>query len=199
MYNVYSVHLGLFSSLEDIISTMDDVQYIGGISGCMWSDIMSTLGMFSTSDIPQINHDITLMHCTLYTLYTLYWVIILKIVYLLCKFLDKLIKEGKRKLARKFNLSYRYIDDLIFFNNKRFKVFISDIYPKELTILPWIRGPRETKERKVGEEDGPLAERDNPLWDRTNQILSPESGLKMWLVNWSENCQTLWRFDANIP
>ena len=50
------------------------------------------------------------------------------------EFLDKLIKEGKRKLARKFNLSYRYIDDLISFNNKRFKEFISDIYAKELTI-----------------------------------------------------------------
>ena len=50
------------------------------------------------------------------------------------EFLDKLIKEEKRKLARKFNLSYRYIDDLISFNNKRFKEFISDIYHKELTI-----------------------------------------------------------------
>ena len=55
------------------------------------------------------------------------------------EFLDKLIKEGKRKLAGKFNLSYRYIDDLILydlisFNNRRFKEFISDIYPKELTI-----------------------------------------------------------------
>ena len=50
------------------------------------------------------------------------------------EFFNKLIKEGKRKLARKFNLSYRYIDDLISFNNKRFKEFISDIYPKELTI-----------------------------------------------------------------
>ena len=50
------------------------------------------------------------------------------------EFLDKLIKEGKRKLARKFSLSDRYIDDLISFNNKRFKKFISDIYPKELTI-----------------------------------------------------------------
>ena len=48
--------------------------------------------------------------------------------------LDKLIKEGKGNLARKFNLSYRYIDDLISFNNKIFKEFISDIYPKELTI-----------------------------------------------------------------
>ena len=28
---------------------------------------------------------------------------------------DKFIKEGKRKLARKFSLSYRYIDDLISF------------------------------------------------------------------------------------
>ena len=50
------------------------------------------------------------------------------------EFLDKLIKEGKRKLAGKSNLSYRYIDDLISFNNQRFKEFISNIYPKELTI-----------------------------------------------------------------
>ena len=49
-------------------------------------------------------------------------------------FLDNLIKKGKRRLARKSDLSYRYIDDLISFNNKRFKEFISDIYPKELTI-----------------------------------------------------------------
>ena len=50
------------------------------------------------------------------------------------EFLDKLIKEGKRKLARKFNPSYRFTGDLISFNNKRFKEFIFDIYPKELTI-----------------------------------------------------------------
>ena len=55
------------------------------------------------------------------------------------EFLDKLIKEGKRKLARRFNLSYRYIDDLISFNNKRFKEFISDIYPKELTIYSYVK------------------------------------------------------------
>ena len=45
--------------------------------------------------------------------------------------LDKLIKEGKRKLARKFTLSYPYIDSVISFNNKN---IIFDIYPKELTI-----------------------------------------------------------------
>ena len=50
------------------------------------------------------------------------------------EFLYKLIKKGKRTLAREFNLSYHYIKDLISFNNKRFKEFISDIYPKELTI-----------------------------------------------------------------
>ena len=50
------------------------------------------------------------------------------------EFLYKLIKEGKRKLARKLNLSYCYIDDLITFNNKRFEEFISDICSKEITI-----------------------------------------------------------------
>ena len=38
------------------------------------------------------------------------------------RFLDKIIKEGKRKLAAKFNLSYRYTDDLISFIDKRLKV-----------------------------------------------------------------------------
>ena len=40
----------------------------------------------------------------------------------------------KRKLAKQFNLSYRYTDDLTSFNNKRFREFISDTYHKELTI-----------------------------------------------------------------
>ena len=50
------------------------------------------------------------------------------------EFLNKLIKEGRRKGAGKFSLSERYIDDLNSFNNKRFKEFISDNYPKALTI-----------------------------------------------------------------
>ena len=36
------------------------------------------------------------------------------------EFLDHMIKSGHRKLARSFNLCYRYIDDLIVFNNKTF-------------------------------------------------------------------------------
>ena len=51
------------------------------------------------------------------------------------EFLDKLIKDCKIKLARKFSLSYCYTDDLISFNNKRLQEFICDIYPKELTIF----------------------------------------------------------------
>ena len=52
------------------------------------------------------------------------------------EFSDKLVKEDKRKLARKFNLSYRYIDDLISFNNKRFKEFIFLIFtPKNSQFL----------------------------------------------------------------
>ena len=46
------------------------------------------------------------------------------------EFLNKLIKKEER---RKFNVSYCYTDDLISFNNKRFKEPISDIYPKQLT------------------------------------------------------------------
>ena len=45
-----------------------------------------------------------------------------------------LVFRRQKKAARKLNLSYHYIDDLISFNNKRFKEFISDIYSKELII-----------------------------------------------------------------
>ena len=41
---------------------------------------------------------------------------------------------SRREKSSRTRLQYRYIDDLISFNNKRFKEFISDIYPKQLTI-----------------------------------------------------------------
>ena len=36
------------------------------------------------------------------------------------EFLDNMIKSGYRRIARSFNLCYRYIDDLIVFNDKTF-------------------------------------------------------------------------------
>ena len=36
------------------------------------------------------------------------------------EFLDNKIRSGHRRLARSFNLRYRYIDDLIVLNNKKF-------------------------------------------------------------------------------
>ena len=36
------------------------------------------------------------------------------------EFLDSMIRSGHKKLARSFNPCYRYIDDLIVFNNKNF-------------------------------------------------------------------------------
>ena len=42
-------------------------------------------------------------------------------------FLDNMIRSGHRKLARSFNLCFRYIDDLIVFNNKKFWEYVKDI------------------------------------------------------------------------
>ena len=50
------------------------------------------------------------------------------------EFLDNMIKSGHRRLARSFNLCYRYIDDLIIFNNKKFLDYLKEIYPSELTV-----------------------------------------------------------------
>ena len=50
------------------------------------------------------------------------------------EFLDSRVKSGHRRLAMSFNLSYRYIDDLIVFNNKTFIDCVKDIYPSELNV-----------------------------------------------------------------
>ena len=50
------------------------------------------------------------------------------------EFLDNMIKIGHRRLARSFNLCYRYIDDLIVFSNKKFLDYLKEIYPSELTV-----------------------------------------------------------------
>ena len=50
------------------------------------------------------------------------------------EFLDSQVRSGHMRLARSFNLCYRYIDDLIALNNKKFMVYVNDIYPSELNV-----------------------------------------------------------------
>ena len=50
------------------------------------------------------------------------------------EFLDNMIRSGHRRLARSFTLCYRYIDDLIVFNNKKFLDYLKEIYPSQLTV-----------------------------------------------------------------
>ena len=49
--------------------------------------------------------------------------------------LDSLVKSGHMRLARSFNLCYRYIDDLTVFNNKKFTDYVKDIYPYSFLSL----------------------------------------------------------------
>ena len=47
------------------------------------------------------------------------------------EFLDNMIRSGHRRLARSFDLCYRY---LIVFNNKKFLDYLKEIYPSQLTV-----------------------------------------------------------------
>ena len=49
-------------------------------------------------------------------------------------FKQGLLKKIKRKLARSFNLTFRYIDDVLSLNNYRFGDVVGRIYPIELEI-----------------------------------------------------------------
>ena len=49
-------------------------------------------------------------------------------------FIEGLLKKNKKKLARSFNFTFRYIDDVLSLNNSRFGDFVDRIYPIELEI-----------------------------------------------------------------
>ena len=46
----------------------------------------------------------------------------------------ELLKKSNLKLAKAFNLTLRYTDDLISINTPRFKQFVKDIYLEELVV-----------------------------------------------------------------
>ena len=50
------------------------------------------------------------------------------------EFLDNMIRSGHRRLARSFNLCYRYIHDLIVFNNKKVLDYLKETYTSQLIV-----------------------------------------------------------------
>jgi hypothetical protein len=49
-------------------------------------------------------------------------------------FIQGLLKKNEKKLARSFNFTFRYIDDVLSLNNSRFGDFVDRLYPIELAI-----------------------------------------------------------------
>ena len=49
-------------------------------------------------------------------------------------FIQGLLKKNEKKLARSFNFTFRYIDDVLSLNNSRFGDFVDGIKPTELEI-----------------------------------------------------------------
>jgi len=49
-------------------------------------------------------------------------------------FIQRRLKKSEKKLARSFNFTFRYIDNVLSLNNSRFGDFVDRIYPIELEI-----------------------------------------------------------------
>ena len=49
-------------------------------------------------------------------------------------FIQSLLSTGKKHLASRFNLTYRYIDDVLSVNNPEFENYLGQMYPAELAI-----------------------------------------------------------------
>ena len=48
--------------------------------------------------------------------------------------IQSLLSTGKKHLASRFNLTYRYIDDVLSINNPEFQNYLCQMYPAELEI-----------------------------------------------------------------
>ena len=48
--------------------------------------------------------------------------------------IQSLLSTGKKHLASQFNLTYRYIDDVLSINNPEFENYLGQMYPAELEI-----------------------------------------------------------------
>ena len=46
-------------------------------------------------------------------------------------FIQSLLSTGKKHLASRFNLTYRYIDDVLSINNPEFENYLGQMYPAE--------------------------------------------------------------------
>ena len=55
-------------------------------------------------------------------------------------FIQSLISMGKKHLASRFNLTYRYIDDVFPINNPEFENYLGQMYPAELEIKDTTEG-----------------------------------------------------------
>ena len=49
-------------------------------------------------------------------------------------FIQSFLSTGKKHLASRFNLTYRYIDDVLSINNPEFENYLGQMYPAELEI-----------------------------------------------------------------
>ena len=49
-------------------------------------------------------------------------------------FIQSLLSTGKKQLASRFNLAYRYIDDVLPLNNTEIENYLGQMYPVELEI-----------------------------------------------------------------
>ena len=59
-------------------------------------------------------------------------------------FIYGLLKKNEKKLARSFNLTFCYTDDVLSLNNSRFGDFVDRIYPLELEIKDTTNTDRTT-------------------------------------------------------
>ena len=50
-------------------------------------------------------------------------------------FIQSLLSTGKKQLASRFNLTYRYIDDVLSINKPEFEIYLGQMYSAELEIM----------------------------------------------------------------
>ena len=82
-------------------------------------------------------------------------------------------RKNEKKLARSFNFTFRYIDDVLSLNNSRFGDFVDGIYPNELEIKDTIDTDRSASYLDLNPEIDSEGRLRTKLYDKRDDLKFP--------------------------
>ena len=97
-------------------------------------------------------------------------------------FIQSLLSTGKKHLASRFNLTYRYIDDVLSINNPEFGNDLGQMYPAELEIKDTTESTTSASYLDLLLSIGRDSQLHTSIYDKRDVSISTSQTFRSWVV-----------------